>query len=125
VSVISLERTYQQYLEMSQIPFLHCSACQGNHGFVRNFCDVCGAADLEWKIASGRGRIQAITVIHRAPLAELKSTVPYAIAIVRLEEGIAVMGRADLALALGDAVSGRPVEHYDGTQILYFDKQEK
>lgn len=123
--MISLEIRYQKYLEMNQIPFLHCQVCQANHGFLRTCCDMCGAKDLEWRVASGRGRVRAITVIHRAPLAELKDTVPYAIAIVVLEEGFAIMGRANAVLAVGDAVSGRTVEHYDSNRILYFDKQEK
>lgn len=123
--MISLEQTYQQYLENDQIPFLHCLTCLTNHGFVRTLCDVCGASDLEWKTASGRGWIQAITIIHRAPIAELKDTVPYAITIARLEEGFTIMGRADLTLAIGDMVIGHTTGHYDGSRILYFEKQEQ
>ncbi|TCT04994.1 Zn-ribbon domain-containing OB-fold protein [Aquabacter spiritensis] len=61
-----------------------CRACGQVHHYPRTLCPFCFSADTEWRVASGRGTIYSYSVMHRA--AE-----PYAVAYVRLDEGVTVM----------------------------------
>jgi hypothetical protein len=66
-----------------------------------------GAAGVEWKEASGRGRIFALTNSRVAP-PHLKEQVPYALALVVLAEGPRLLARVNApfeSLRIGDAVT--------------------
>ena len=65
-----------------------------------------GAAGIEWREASGRGTIFALTESHVAP-PRLQHAVPYALALVVLAEGPRMLARVDAPFAqlrIGQAV---------------------
>lgn len=65
-----------------------------------------GAAGIEWREASGRGAIFALTESHVAP-PRLQHAVPYALALVVLAEGPRMLARVDAPFAqlrIGQAV---------------------
>jgi hypothetical protein len=65
------------------------------------------AAGIEWKAASGRGAIFALTNSRVGP-PQLKDQVPYALALVLLAEGPRLLARIDApfeTLRIGDAVT--------------------
>ena len=69
-----------------------CDGC-GRHVFYpRAVCPFCMGAVLSWVEASGRGRVHAFTVVHRAP-ADYRDEVPYVVALVELDEGVRLMTR--------------------------------
>jgi uncharacterized OB-fold protein len=69
-----------------------CAGC-GRHVFYpRAVCPHCTGAELTWVEATGRGVVHSFTVVHRAP-AEYRDEVPYAVALVDLEEGVRMMAR--------------------------------
>jgi uncharacterized OB-fold protein len=70
-----------------------CEACGAAHLYPRSRCPRCGGARMEWKEASGIGRLASFSVVHRAPAPEFAADVPYAVATVRLEEGPQIMAR--------------------------------
>jgi uncharacterized OB-fold protein len=51
-----------------------------------------GESGVEWREASGRGRIFALTLSRVAP-AHLKGEVPYSLALVQLDEGPRMLAR--------------------------------
>jgi uncharacterized OB-fold protein len=53
----------------------------------RHLCATCWSEDLDWIECSGRGTIESYTVVHRAPIADMRSKVPYVVAAVLVEEG--------------------------------------
>ena len=53
-----------------------------------------GESGVEWREASGRGTIFALTLSRVAPPA-LEQLVPYALALVQLEEGPRMLARVD------------------------------
>jgi uncharacterized OB-fold protein len=60
--------------------------------YPREVCPTCLQADaLEWRDASGRGTVYAVSVQHRAANPTMADRVPYAVALVELEEGPRVM----------------------------------
>ena len=88
----------------SAITLERCSACAQTHAVARGFCPTCGGREIVRSAPSGAGRVFSITVVHRAPTAELQAEAPYAIALVDLAEGCRIMARAPPGTKIGDAV---------------------
>jgi uncharacterized OB-fold protein len=70
-----------------------CRACGTLHAYPRRRCPSCGSDDISWERLSGRATVHAVTVIHRPPEPALADAVPYALALVDLEEGPRLMTR--------------------------------
>lgn len=51
-----------------------------------------GSADVEWREASGRGKLYAWTLVH-VPARGFEDVAPYVVAAVELDEGVRVMAR--------------------------------
>src|SRR5262249_39077685 len=63
-----------------------CSSC-GKFWFPPSRrCAHCLSADLEWRESNGHGRIYSFVVFHRVYHPAFESEVPYAVAIVELDE---------------------------------------
>ena len=65
-----------------------CPACEAPLHPPREACPRCLRASLEWRPASGRGEVYAVSVMHRPGHPALADRVPYAVALVDLEEGV-------------------------------------
>lgn len=78
-----------------------CTACARLHWYPRPVCPFC-TADTQWIDAGGEGTIYSVSVTRRA------GPIPYAIAYVRLDEGVTLLTNivdCDLdALCIGDRV---------------------
>jgi uncharacterized OB-fold protein len=64
-----------------------CGTCERRQFYPRAACSHCGAMDLEWAPATGRGEVYSYTVIHRSGVPGWSDEVPYVVAIVELDEG--------------------------------------
>lgn len=83
-----------------QLP--RCTACGRFHWYPRPFCPFCGATDLEWLDASGRGSVySASTMWQASPV--------YTIAYVTLEEGPTMLTQI-VDCAHEDVRIGMPVQ---------------
>ncbi len=105
--------------EAGRLMIQRCEACGSAQAAARPFCARCGGA-VAWEDSAGRGRVAAVTVLHRAPTPEYRARAPYAIALVDLDEGVRVMGHAALDLAVGDAVAAR-FQNIDGQALPLFE----
>lgn len=65
----------------------HCADCATWVFYPRQFCPHCWSPRLEWRDASGRGRLETWSVILRPGHPGWEPAAPYAIGIVRLTEG--------------------------------------
>lgn len=91
-----------------------CRSCGQVHFYPRGRCPYCLSAETELKEATGHGTLYSVSVMRRAK-------VPYAIAYVRLDEGVTMMsnvvecGADDLRIGMALEVvfqasaSGQPV----------------
>jgi uncharacterized OB-fold protein len=70
-----------------------CEACRRVRFAPRPGCPWCGALRFDWIAASGRGRIVSWTVVHRPTLPAFETLVPYAAAVVQLDEGPFLVGQ--------------------------------
>jgi uncharacterized OB-fold protein len=69
----------------------HCDTCGHNQLYPRAVCTNCYAETLSWQAASGLGTIYTVTVVRRAPSPDQAADIPYAIALVELDEGPRLM----------------------------------
>jgi uncharacterized OB-fold protein len=102
------ECEYWSALERGTLRFQRCSACRSAWLPPKPECPNCLGSAWTWETASGRGRVVASTVFHRAYHPAFESAVPYSVSLVELEEGprllTNVLGVADTAPAQGRAV---------------------
>ncbi len=68
-----------------------CASCDRAHWYPREICPNCHRAEIEWRPASGRGVVYALSVQHRPGWPGLADRTPYAVALVELDEGVRLM----------------------------------
>jgi hypothetical protein len=85
-----------------------CARCATWHFPVRRRCSACGAVELAWAEASGRGTVHSHARAHRAPHPALRARLPLELVVVDLEEGVRMRGR--LADGSPPVRAGTPVE---------------
>lgn len=103
----------------------HCDACARAIWFPRTVCPECMSTELEWREASGRASVYAVSVQYRAALPQLADRVPYAVALVDLEEGVRMMTNV-VDCPAEDVTVGQPVRATweplgDGRHLLLFE----
>ena len=69
-----------------------CRSCGKLHHPRRILCSACGESGMDWKTASGRGKVYSFSEIHRTTGIFSPST-PYVVGIVALEEGVHIFTR--------------------------------
>ena len=67
------------------LPF--CRACQSFFFYPRQFCPECFGWDIEWRRASGRGKVYSYAIQYRAFHPGWSDETPYVTALVELDEG--------------------------------------
>jgi uncharacterized OB-fold protein len=84
-------KNYSDFLADGKIRGSRCVKCGSVHLPPRPVCPDCGGAEMEWSDVSGGGVIQSFTVVH-IPLSTMVGRAPYAVAVVKLDEGPRVSG---------------------------------
>jgi uncharacterized OB-fold protein len=96
-------------VEQGELPLQQCGSCEAWAWFPRVACPSCFANALEWRKASGVGKITAVATVHRTHHEDYEPYVPIVLALVELEEGpqmvASLVGDDRLAAAIGDRVS--------------------
>jgi uncharacterized protein len=95
-------------VEAGRLAYPRCPACGTWYGYPRPACPRCLHRPLELAPVSGTGRVHAVTVVHRPLLASFADRVPYAHALIELDEGFRV-----LSLVVG----GPPEEVRSGMRV--------
>jgi uncharacterized OB-fold protein len=86
-----------------------CTACARLRHYPRSHCPFCLSPAWGWRDCSGRGSVFTFTVIRRNENPRFRERLPYAVAIIELEEGVQML--AGLAGVDVDGVAvGMPVE---------------
>lgn len=105
-----------------QMLIQYCSDCGHHQHYPRNLCTNCWSKDLNWVSASGRGTVWTFTVVEKPGHPAWAAEVPYAIALVELEEGPRVMARildcAPADVRVGLSVTLRPTWDEQLKQML-------
>ena len=70
-----------------QLVLQWCTSCEVPIHFPREVCPTCLGDDLEFRAASGRGTVHAVSVMPKAANPTMGGRGPYAVALVDLREG--------------------------------------
>jgi uncharacterized protein len=70
-----------------------CARCARARFAPRPGCPWCGSLRFAWFTAAGRGRVFSWTVVHRPTLPAFEAFLPYAAALVELDEGPFMVGQ--------------------------------
>jgi len=84
-------RNYWEGCKAEKLLVQKCRACGTYQTYPRLVCHKCLSGDLEWVESTGRGTIYSFSVVYRPYLEEFDADVPYAVAIIDLEEGVRMM----------------------------------
>jgi uncharacterized OB-fold protein len=110
-----------------------CNRCGESMLPPRPFCNKCCSKDLSWVELKGSGKLLAYTVIHVAPK-QFETFAPYAVGIVKLEEGPQLLGmirgvevdklKVGMSLALGfEKASNTATTQWPAWPRYYFKPQ--
>ena len=69
----------------------HCQDCDRAIHYPRVECPHCASRRLDWRAASGRGRIYSFTVVHSNAPSAFAADLPYVVAVIRLDEGVQML----------------------------------
>jgi uncharacterized OB-fold protein len=70
-----------------------CDDCGTARFAPRPACPRCASLRYAWFIASGRGKVYSWTIVHAPTLPAFADRVPYAMALVELDEGPFLVGQ--------------------------------
>jgi uncharacterized OB-fold protein len=102
----------------------HCDSCGHDQLYPRLVCTRCHAQTLSWRASAGTGTVYAVTVVRRAPNPALADDIPYAIALVELDEGPRLManivGTAADDVAIGDRMTVDFDDEAEGVRVPRF-----
>jgi uncharacterized OB-fold protein len=68
-----------------------CAACDSTFFYPRVLCPRCGSRELDWSTASGAGTLYSFCVHYHSSEQGLSEAVPFATALVDLDEGPRLM----------------------------------
>ncbi|HEY7253094.1 MAG TPA: OB-fold domain-containing protein [Methylomirabilota bacterium] len=117
--VINLKGFFEE-ARAGRLTGIRCGRCGALAIPPKEFCEQCQQRDWTLVPLAGTGAIVSHTVIRVAPRGRA-AEVPYAVAVVRLDEGVSLLGRVvDIpfeTLTGGLPVRFRPLELEDQTLI--------
>lgn len=105
---LQLPRDWRLQAERYRLLGGRCRQCGRVNVPERPVCPGCGSEDVETVKLSGRGEVYSYTVMYKAP-DSFERSVPYVVALVRLEEG-ALISAQITDVDLDDVVVGMAVE---------------
>jgi hypothetical protein len=98
---------FAEALKGGKLLGLRCESCGALIIPPKKVCPTCKSEKLEVKEYSGRGAVDIFTVIRVAPT-KFAQSAPFAIGIVKLDEGPRIMGR--IAIGLDKISEGKKVK---------------
>jgi uncharacterized protein len=113
-------KTFFDAVRDGRLTAIRCGECRELAIPPKEFCPSCGKRAWSGEPLDGAGEIASFTVIRIPPRGHT-GDVPYAVLVVRLREGVSVIGRAvDIpldALSVGLAVRFRPIVSGEHTLV--------
>jgi len=104
---------FRDALARGELIVQKCSNCCKLNMYPRYACPYCQSQDLGWQKVSGRGRLHSYTVLRIGAPQGFEDDLPYALGVVKLEEGVQLLAR----LAPDDTGSW---QHYKCDDLVEF-----
>jgi hypothetical protein len=115
-------RRFWDALREHRIVLQRCDSCQRVRFPAMPACPYCGARGHQEVEALGGGRVYALVRVHRALTPAMRDQVPYAVAVVQLDEGARVVARVEEGSGpahIDDAVRACFVDHAEWTELRF------
>jgi uncharacterized protein len=113
---------FRAHLQAGELVAQQCLACGQLNLYPRYACPHCQSEALGWHKVSGRGTLHSYSVLRMGAPEGFESDLPYALGVVKLEEGVQLLGRllpeadgnwsgyaCDLPVELAPAPTNQPV----------------
>ena len=78
-------KAFLEAAQKDELLVKYCNSCKEAHYYPRTICPHCGSNDTAWIKSAGLGEIYSYTVMRRGV------EVPFAMAYVKLQEGISML----------------------------------
>lgn len=104
--VLTLKHFFEE-ARAGRLTGIRCGKCDGLAIPPKEFCPACQERDWTAVPLAGRGTITSFTVI-RVPPRGRAAEAPYAVAVVKLDEGVSLLGRV-VDIPLDSLRAGLPV----------------
>jgi uncharacterized OB-fold protein len=78
---------YWEYCRKHELRMQKCQQCGYIRFPVSIVCPKCHTLEAEWTRLSGKGRVYSFIIYHQAYHPSYKDDLPYAVAIIQLDEG--------------------------------------
>jgi uncharacterized OB-fold protein len=79
------------WTKRGELRFQQCLRCEAWRHVPRVICPECASPEWSWAPSTGRGRVFTWTVVVRAMDPAFAAEVPYAPAVIELEEGVRML----------------------------------
>jgi uncharacterized OB-fold protein len=89
--IIPTVENFYKYCEERKLMGVRCKKCSTISWPPRSLCSKCFSNTMEWIEFKGRGELLTYTIIHFPP-GQFQALAPYAVGIVKLEEGVQLPG---------------------------------
>lgn len=90
---MTLQSDFTAFLSKGELHVQKCGTCGALNMYPQVRCPHCYSTDLGWRQASGTGTLLSHTIVRAAAPTAFQGDTPYAIGIVRLDEGPQMMCR--------------------------------
>jgi uncharacterized OB-fold protein len=118
-----IEAPFYRAAARGDLLYQKCPACAQVQFYPRGLCTACGETP-EWVTASGLGTVHTFTVIRQNHAGGFRDELPYAVAMVELDEGVKMMGGvtdcAVEAVHIGMQVEAYAIEVSDGIALPFW-----
>jgi hypothetical protein len=118
-----LDKHFFEAAARGELRFQRCPRCNHRQFYPRLLCTACGGTP-EWEAASGRGVVHTFTIVRQNGAKPFKDMLPYAVAMVELEEGVRMMGNVTGCpveqLRIGMPVEAYAIECGDGLAVPFW-----
>jgi len=78
---------YWEYCHKHELRMQKCTPCGHIRFPVSVICPKCHSMESEWTRLSGKGKVYSYVIYHLAYHPSYKNDIPYAVAIIQLDEG--------------------------------------
>jgi len=80
-------RAFWEACRRHELRLQRCRSCGTLRYYPRALCPSCLSGEVEWVLCSGRGTVYTFTVTYQNQAPGFRESLPYALAVVALEEG--------------------------------------
>lgn len=107
--ISDINRPFWERGRQNELVLQRCTACSHLRYPISSICPRCLDSSWSWDPVSGRGEALSVATFHRVYHPSREDRVPYAVALVQLDEGPRMIsdlvGDGALATAVGDRLA--------------------